>query len=404
MNNLIRFSKGVVVAMVLLWIVPALFIESVEPGDVGVRSSSLSGVYKTDLGAGWNWRIPGVHKIIMLPERYFFLDYTEDSSEGHEPLQIRTKDNNIVHIDVTVPVRIKPGHANELVQAGNHAVDSDGRYRFIRLAQETTVSVLREQLAELDSVGFYSTARRIEVGERTLVLLNEALAELFVEAEGVLIRAVRFREEYENQLMQIQLNEQNKLLDHAREKVAEAQQGLDNFHQGTKAQASAREQDWVKRQADLERAYQVGFIESPDSTPGAPRRALAALSAGQLGEIREQAAAVFGNGKPEDVGESYLLGIKNIQAETLEYKNRVTAEADGISARLEAEGKAREAKVRGEYESKINSLLNSPAGRAYVAWKSAANVTFAKTLVFNSSDGIPSVLRLRRFAQEFMGN
>ena len=44
------------------------------------------------------------------------------------------------------------------------------------------------------------------------------------------------------------------------------------------------------------------------------------------------------------------------------------------------------------------------AGRAYVAWKSADKVTFDKNLTFNSSDGIPSVLRLRQFAQEFMGS
>ncbi len=61
------------------------------------------------------------------------------------------------------------------------------------------------------------------------------------------------------------------------------------------------------------------------------------------------------------------------------------------------------AKVQGEYENKLNVLLGSPAGRAYVAWKAADNVKFAETLTFSSSDGIPSVLRLRQFAELFMG-
>jgi len=59
--------------------------------------------------------------------------------------------------------------------------------------------------------------------------------------------------------------------------------------------------------------------------------------------------------------------------------------------------------VQGEYESKLNQLLGSPAGKAYVAYKTAENVEFAKTLTFSSSEGIPSVLRLRSFAEQFMG-
>ena len=98
-----------------------------------------------------------------------------------------------------------------------------------------------------------------------------------------------------------------------------------------------------------------------------------------------------------------MLGIQNISAETLEYKQRVTAEADGISGRLKAEGEADVAAVRGEFETKINALLGSPAGRAYVAWKSAENITFNSTLTFQSREGVPSVLRLRNFALQFMG-
>jgi hypothetical protein len=97
------------------------------------------------------------------------------------------------------------------------------------------------------------------------------------------------------------------------------------------------------------------------------------------------------------------MGIKNIQAETLEYKNRINAEADAVEGRLGAEGRAMVAKVQGEYEYKLNGLLGSPAGKAYVAWQAAANVKFADTLTFSSSEGIPSVLRLRAFAVAFMG-
>jgi regulator of protease activity HflC (stomatin/prohibitin superfamily) len=403
-NTLTRLSMFFCVGVLALWIVPSVLFTTIEPGTVGVRQSALSGVSAEDLEPGWRVRIPGMHKVIVLPSHYIMLEYVSDDSG--QSLQIRTKDNNIVGLDVSVPVRIRPGEAHDVVEAGNHALDSDGRHRFQRLAQDTTISVLRERLAELDSPGFYTTDRRVEVTQKTLEVLNQALAKLHLEAEAVLVRAVTFRTEYENQLQQIQLNEQNKLLDQARERVAEQQQQLDNYVQGTRALAAAREQEWLKRQAELERAYQVGFLDIPEGerAVGAARRVLQALSEQDRTALLARAAGVLGIDDVASVTDAYLLGIKNIEAETAEYSRRIQAESEGIAARLEAEGEARLAAVRGEFEQRINALLSSPAGRAYVAWKSAEHVTFDKDLVFSSRDGVPALLRLRDFAQQFMGS
>jgi len=404
MKTLIRISQVIVIATLLLTILPRVFFSKVAPGEIGVRQSAASGVHKEDLDPGFHWGVPGVHKLIRLPSGYFFISYTTDESDQGEPLQIRTKDNNTVEIDVTIPVRIKSGEAHSIVQAGNHAKDGD-LFRYQRLAAATTVSVLREELANLDSVGFYSTDRRLEISGHALEMLNTALTDLHLEAQAVLIRAIRFRPEYEKQLTQIQLNEQNKLLDQARQKVAAQQQVLDNYTQGSIALSSAREQDWIKRQAELERAYSVGFLisGSEDTTPGAARARLVAMTPEAVLAMKTEAAKIFGVDSADTVNDSYLIGIKNLQAETLEYKNRITAEADGVSGRLAAEGEALVAKVQGEYETKLNALLSSPAGRAYVAYNAALNVTFASTLTFSSSEGIPSVLRLRKFAEQFMG-
>jgi hypothetical protein len=402
MKPVAAIAKWFVIGALALWIVPWIFFTKVEPGQVGVRRSAVGGVDESDLGAGWRLRIPGLHRMTYLPSTYFFLDYTDDTKGPQEPLQIRTKDNNNVTLDVSVPVRIKPGRAHAVVKAGNHMREADGRYRYMRLAEQTAVSVLREELASLDSVGFYSTERRLAVSDHALVALNAALGPLNLEAQAVLIRAVQFRAEYEKQLQSIQLNEQNKLLDGAREKLAAEQQKLDNYNQGTAALASAREQDWIKRRAELERAYQLGGLDLVDPTPGAARAALAGLTPEQLVAAKARVAAALGIDAAV-VTDAYLIGINNLQAETLEYKNRVTAEGEAVAARLEAEGAALLAKVQGEYEAKLNALLGSPAGRAYVAWQAAANISFAKTLTFSSQDGVPSVLRLRQFAEQFMG-
>jgi len=402
MTRLVQASKIVVIGAVALWILPALFTAEIAPNEIGVRTSAVSGVLADDLAPGWHWRIPGIHKFLQLPSSYFMLDYTNDDKGPQKPLVIRTKDNNTVELDVSVPLRIKPGEAHELVAAGNHVTDPDGRFRYQRLAEETATSVLREEMATLDSVGFYSTDRRLTASAKALEMLNRQLAAMHVEAQAVLVRAVRFRPDYEKQLQTIQLNEQNKLLDAASQKLATVQQSLDNYVQGTSAQVSARVQDWVKRQAELERAYQVGLLAVADATPGAARAKLAQLAAPDVDALRQQAAKIFGV-DAASVGDGYLVGIKNIQAETLEYKNRVTAEADAIQARLGAEGDAMVAKVQGEYEIKLNALLGSPSGRAYVAWRAADNIKFADTLTFSSAEGIPSVLRLRQFAEQFMG-
>jgi regulator of protease activity HflC (stomatin/prohibitin superfamily) len=403
MSALTSVLKWFVVGVFLLWLSPKFCFAIVEPDDIGVRQSNFSGVHAEDLGPGWALRLPGVHKITELPRRFEFLSYTNDDESPQEPLQIRTKDNNIVIVDVSVPYRIKLGEGHLVVEAGNHVEDRHGLLRFQRLAEDTTVSVLREHLAELTSAEWYNTDRRLAVANESLAALNTSLADLHVEAEAVLIRAVTFREEYERQLQQIQLNEQNKLLDGAREKVATKQQGLDKYAQGTKALAASREQGWKTKIARLEGAYQVGFVDTAgDTTPGAARRILGALDPAAREALVAKAVDALGIDAAL-VDDSYLLGIQNIQAETLEYDQRVRLQADGLSSRLSAEGEATVAKVRGAYETRVNALLDSVAGRAYVAYQAADNVKFAETLVFQSSDGIPSVLRLRALTEAFMG-
>lgn len=461
MDKLSQLCKYFVLGFFALLILRGLMIHNVEMGHVGVRRSNVGGVLDQDLAPGWRLEVAGLHKVVELPSTYQFLDFTDA-----EALEIRTKDNNIVSLDISLPYRITPGQAHKIVEAGNHIEDGKGGYRFQRLTRDTTIGVLREHLADLQSSDFYDTDRRAKVANRTLELLNERLEPLHVEANAILIRSVFFPPAYEQQLMQIQLNAQNKLLDGARKQVADKQQELDNYQQRTNALSSSRAQSWRAKLARIDRGYQVGFLgvkpskpvgeredppptdapptdtpptdtpptdapptdappsdippvdplldEEPvdlsdlampepiDTEPGAARRKLEGLSEVELAAAKAAAAETLG-GSPEEYGDAYLLGIKNIQAETLAYDQRVRAEADGVSARLDAEGEALVAEVVGAYETKINKLLDSPAGRAFVAWQAAANVKFAPDLTFQSDDGVPSVLRLRELAEAFMG-
>lgn len=403
MSKLAAFARFYSIVVIVLWLGPKACFATIEPDEIGVRQSNVSGVNPEDLGPGWALRVPAIHTMIRLPRRFEFLDYTKDDIGPQDSLQIRTQDNNIVIIDVSVPYRITPGEGYEVVEKGNHREDQDEVLRVQSVAEDTTVSVLRERLAQLTSADWYNTKRRREVADTTLGALNESLSEYNITAKAVLIRSVTFRPEYEQQLQQIQLNEQVKLLDMARSPVAKKQQTLDDFQQGTKALAASLAQNWATRLAQLEGAYELGFMNAAQATePGAARAALAAISPEDLEALRADAAKAL-DIKPDAVTEAYLLGIKTIQAETLEYDQRIRLAADGVTERLKAEGKTELAQVQGAFETQLNELLDSAAGRAWVAYESAAHVTFDSTLNFSSGDGIPSVLRLRRFTEQFMG-
>ncbi len=376
----------------------AIALTQVEVGQVGVRYNNATGLQKEDMAPGYHFELAGLQRIWRLPSKFLVLNYSAETA-----LSIRTKDNNTVTVDVSVPYRIRQGEAWQIMDAGNHLADGDGRFRFQRFVEQTTTDVLRGHLAQLRSEDFYHTDRRLAVSANTLTALNEKLAPYHLEANTVLIRAAYFRQEYENQLAQIQFNEQQKLLDGAKRAVATKQQSLDNYTQQTNAMISAKEQDWGKRIAQLDRAYQVGLVETgEDRSPGAARRKLAALTPEEKQALTTQAAELFGL-QEERVTDGHLLGIKNIEAETTEYSQRIVAEADAVSARLSAEGDAKIAKIKGGYEGRVNELLNSPAGRAYVGYNAADKVTFAPDLTFQSSEGVPSVLRLGEFARKFIG-
>ncbi len=416
-SRLAVWSKRYLLALAVLLLVRGIAVTEVEVGTVGVRYNNALGLKRVDLRPGYHFELLGLQRVWRMPSSYLIINYAAGQTAGEtsslrskgpnteivpQSLSIRTKDNNTVNVDVSIPYRIKRGEAWRIMEAGNHLTDGEGRYRFQRFAEQTATDVLRGHLAQLRSEDFYNTDRRLEVAKETLQALNKKLAVYHLEANTVLLRAAYFRQEYENQLAQIQFNSQQKLLDGAKRAVATRQQSLDNYNQHTNALVAAKEQDWGKRIAQLDRAYQVGLVDTGDDrSPGAARRMLASLSPEQRAAVVTRAAEIFEIDEAR-ISEGHLLGIKNIEAETIEYRQRVVAEADAVSARLSAEGNARIATIKGAYEGRVNQLMNSPAGRAYVGYNAADKVNFASDLTFQSQEGLPSVLRLGEFARRFI--
>ena len=168
-----RLARFCALAIISCWLLPYLFFSTVGPDEIGVRQSNLSGVSEDDLEPGWALRVPGLHRIIGLPRGYNYLDYTTDEAGHQQPLQIRTRDNNTVVLDVTVPYRIKPGEGWSVV---------DGFY--FAVATLTTSSIADPDLVLEDPWLKVFTAFYVLIGIGIFVAVVGRLGLAFVEVRN----------------------------------------------------------------------------------------------------------------------------------------------------------------------------------------------------------------------------
>ena len=103
---LVKICRAFLIAIGLAVALHACTLTTVKPGYVGVRYNNVSGLLEEDLGPGWHAQIKGLQTVWRLPARYLFLNYTYRNG-----ISIRTKDNNTVTVDVSIPYRIIPGEA-----------------------------------------------------------------------------------------------------------------------------------------------------------------------------------------------------------------------------------------------------------------------------------------------------
>jgi regulator of protease activity HflC (stomatin/prohibitin superfamily) len=386
-----------VAILILIPVFLGLFFTRVEPGEIGVRQDNVfgSGISEQDFGPGYHLRILGIHRYYTLSEHFDFVHFSEN-----ERLRIRTRDNNIVSLDVSVPFHVEPGEGYRIVQAGLHVGDA-----YKERTRNTTVGVLRERLAQMSAPDFFDTDVRLRVTGAALASLNEALAEFHVEAERIYIRAVFYRPEYEDQQQRIQLLQQATLLDHAQEEVSNRQQVLDNYRQETAALQNSRNAWWDEHMALLDRVYAVGVSEEGQASLVEAELAGRRLMDDPATEVDETAG--YGEQLSAELsmhysGEDYGLGVEGINAAT----NRAVAELEGhansLQARYDAEAERVIAEIEFERDRRINELLSSAGGRALVALEAASRVSFADELVFHARD-IPFVFDLNRMASMLMG-
>ncbi|MBN2695042.1 hypothetical protein JXR93_10290 [bacterium] len=304
-----------------------LFFTTVPVGKVGIKINTWGGLVEEDFEAGLHFALVGVHEWRYLNKTTMFLHFSQSGDEG-EPLIIRTKDNNEIYLDVSIPFKIIKGHAHKLIKGGLERTYQD-RMKII------TKSVLRAELAKLSPSIIIQTDLREQIAEETLPILNEKLAEINLQAEAILIRSFNFiNEKVEKTIQEKQYLRQEKLLKDA--------QVLEN-------------------QAKLE----TNKLETEI-----------------LNSEKEESEA--GNKRIQELQSQYKIVLTKIEAEKNEYEKRTRAEGDAERAVLESQGELFIAESEALKIKLEADILKSKGGKIFIAKQAAENINI-NSLKLNSN-------------------
>lgn len=323
-----RIINVACLAFLILWVFPKFFVERIEPWEIGVRRSLTGGIDEEDFGFGFQFRMPFIHSYYRLPRTLQYLNYSELPGANARSLEVRTSGNNVIFVDVTIPWRIKDGEAWKIIREG--FIDT-----YPQKVQSTATGTMREMLAELTNLQIYDTDQRLARSAAILPELNKRLEQYHVVAEQVVIRAIRFRPEYEQKLQDKQFFVVGGKFDEAKRKESVAVQETDTFEKTIEKEINLKREEWNRRIEELKTQFEVE--------------------------------------------------IAQIEAQAVRYDRERRAQADALYAKSKAEGDLAEAKAEALGERLKARALASRAGRTYSAIKAAEGFKLGD-IQLNSND------------------
>lgn len=309
-----RIVNVMCIAWLVAWVFPRMILTKIEPWEIGVRRSLTGGIDDKDFGLGYHVALPLVQGFYRLPRTIQYLDFNDDPGATASTLEVRTRENNVIFVDVSVPWRIKDGAGWQIVREG--FLDS-----YPDKVRSTAQGVLREGLAELASTDIMLPEKRKETGVKILARLNPQLDRYHVVADSVVIRGIRFRPEYEQKLQDKQYYVVQGKLDQALKEQSIAVQTTETAEKGIDKEVNLKREEW--------------------------------------------------NGKIEALKSEYEIKIATTDATAVKYDKRKRADGDAIANTMHAEGDLAEAKAAALGERLKSAALSSRAGRTYSATKAA---------------------------------
>ena len=306
MNRLFGL-QGLSLLVILAWLLPNTATTYVEADEIGVRRSLFGGIEEQDFHQGRWLDVPLVHSWYRLPRTLHYLEFADN-----DDVDVRTRDGNLIHVDLAVVYKIKHDEAHTICREGM----AQSYSHRVRSAVE---GFLLKHLAQMSNKDITDPDVRAKIALSAIEPLNERLAQYHVAviAEGVVIRAISFDGPYEDRLQAKQFFAVQAELDVAEQRRSEAKQATDTVQKGIDKVVAIEREAWNER---IELARRATETE-----------------------------------------------IAHVDGDVLEYDRRVRAEADAEYDRLVAEGERAELEAAALGERLRAEALTTKAGRIYAA-------------------------------------
>lgn len=237
--------------VIAAWIAPSTCSTYIEPDEIGVRRSLSSGIEDEDFEQGHHFGLPLMHSWYRLKRSLHYVEFT-----GTNTLDLRTRENNVVHVDIAVIYQIIPGEAHLMVRAGF----ADSYHSKVQAVSE---GFLREHLAQLSNETVQIPAEREKVAKSAILPLNKQLRQYHIRVveSGVVIRAIQFDPPYEAQLQAKQLFAVQAELDTAKQQESKAKQETDTVQKGIDKDVALERETWNKQIEEKRKEIEITIAE-----------------------------------------------------------------------------------------------------------------------------------------------
>ncbi len=353
MKNL-KFLLIVLVILVGAPIIFSLCFKRIPPDVIGIKQARWGGggIIEQDFHTGFQLGVSGYHLWHYLPRQTHFLHFTRSNSPSsgvdswEPPQEIRTRDNNVVTIDLSIPYHIIPESGFQIVKEGL-------KHEYRDRVKSTVERVLRSELSELTSEDLQNTEMRRQRTMAILPILNVQLAEFHCRAETVLVRRFQFSTQYESKLQEKQFLRQKANLDEALTAQADEQKTVNLIERQIVAAEKALTQGWEKE-------LQVKLSE-------------------------------------------YEVLIADINARAHIYAKKTRAEAQADRDILEAEGKLALDQAEALRNELRTAALNSKGGQILLALEAANNLNIPEVTLNSDDPAVPMLLDLSAMTKILVG-
>lgn len=284
-NRLSWMFIGLFAVAILLFGVRMLLIK-IPPGSRGVLNAEWHlGLVEKDYEPGYQWNLGPLHTWTIFDTTVQTLHMTEgrpsnnnrssrsgvfrssstaafDESLGlgdvYPALLVKSKDGATVSLDVTFKYRLMEGATWRVLK------DLGPGRAYADKARAVAIDILRPTLGNLVTEQFYSSTKRKEVAAIMKEKLQEQLASYHIELIAILIRDLRFEETFEARIKEKVLAVQDRELNIAQTRAAEARGRTAKIEAetGAKVKVIQQERDKALLEMRAENDKQISTIRA----------------------------------------------------------------------------------------------------------------------------------------------